>query len=89
MGSLTAGVLIFDYIVWTHILTLNDAPLPARSCHACRLTPADLFLVSVSIWSTLQLVWSAMTVVNYAGAAWNAWRRGFRNLFHTVAAFAA
>ncbi|KAI0252315.1 ankyrin repeat-containing domain protein [Lactifluus subvellereus] len=95
MGSLTAGVLIFDYIVWTHLLTLDDAPLPAHSCHgvlpheACRLTPTDLFLVSVSIWSTLQLVWSAMTVVNHAGAAWNAWKRGFRNLFHTVAAVAA
>ena len=114
MGSLTAGVLMFDYIVWTRkyhrrpitlsylilrilcvdLLTLDDTPLSARSCHgvlrheACRLTPADLFLVSISIWSTLQLVWSAMIVVNYAGALWNTWRRGFRNLLHDVAAVA-
>jgi hypothetical protein len=53
-----AVVPIFLYLVWTHLLGLKDTPTPSRSCvlpHAvCKLISADIFLVSVAVWSVLQ-----------------------------------
>ena len=114
MMSLTAGVLMFDYLVWIRkhcqrrfialihliswilcldVLALKDAPFPARSCvlpfATCRRMSADAFLCSIAIWSTLQLLWSAIIVVHYVSAAWNVWRHKFRDLFITGAALAA
>jgi len=73
-ASLIAGVLIFDYLVWRHLLTLKDLPMPARSCllsHSfCKVISADMFLISITVWSTLNLVWTVGTMIYYAMETW-------------------
>ncbi|KAF8460709.1 hypothetical protein DFH94DRAFT_790394 [Russula ochroleuca] len=55
------------------LLALKDIPLPSRSCvlpyAVCELMSADMFLISVAVWSTLQHAWSAMTLMDVVGKA--------------------
>ncbi|KAF8498213.1 ankyrin repeat-containing domain protein [Russula emetica] len=62
--SLLAGVVMFDYLVWKHLLALKDVPLSSHPCvlprRVCKFMSGDMFLISVSVWSTLQLVWGVV-----------------------------
>ena len=42
---------------------------------ACKLMSADMFLISVAIWSTLQLFWGMVTIINIAEIAGKALMR--------------
>ncbi|KAH9956702.1 ankyrin repeat-containing domain protein [Russula dissimulans] len=60
MVSIIACVSFFDYLSWTHLLSSKNASSPRFSCllpHAlCRLTSAETFLISIAVWSTLQVL---------------------------------
>jgi len=74
MASFIACVIIFDHLVWRYFLTLKNLPIPARSCllsHSfCEVISADMFLISITVWTTLNLVWTVGTTIYYAIGTW-------------------
>ncbi|KAI0283152.1 hypothetical protein BC826DRAFT_1061541 [Russula brevipes] len=76
MVSLIAGIVIFDYLVWTYSTVRMNGPLPAPSCvpdyAVCELMSADMFLISIAIWSSLGLLWGMWIMIRYVGAVWKA-----------------
>jgi hypothetical protein len=52
------------------LLTLKNLPIPARSCllsrSFCKVISADTFLISITVWSTLNFVWTVGTTMYYA-----------------------
>ena len=55
----------------TDLLALKDAPLPSRSCvlpyAICKITSADMLLVSIAVWSVLQNLLGAAIVFSKIG----------------------
>jgi hypothetical protein len=49
------------------LLALKDTPPPSRSCvlpdAACKCTSADMFLVSITVWSLVELIGSWQIIV--------------------------
>jgi len=88
MASLTAGILIFDYLVWIHFLNLKHCPTPSRFCllpnSVCGVVSADTFLISIAVWSTLHLGWSVMLVIFYAVETWKVVRCKMIGTFQAV-----
>jgi hypothetical protein len=70
------------------LLALMDTALSSPSCvlpdAVCKLMSADMFLFSVALWSTLQLLWGAMTIISVVVIAWKALTRGLKKLIDTV-----
>ncbi len=44
-----------------------------------------MFLISIALWSTLQLLWGAMTIINFVVKVWKALMRGLKSLVDTDA----
>lgn len=66
--TLVAGIALFDYLTWAYFSTITlstdippSCPLPEE---LCSITATDPFLVSVAIWSTLQLTWTTVLLVS-------------------------
>ena len=79
--------LISSLLRITDLVTLNGAP-PRSSCvlphEVCRFVSGDMFLSSVAAWSSLQLMWSVIVVVNYGDIVWMVCRRKVMGLFETI-----
>jgi len=88
VASMTACILIFDYLVWIHFLNLKYSPVPARFCwlphSVCGVASADTFLVSIAVWSTLHLWWLVMLIILYAIGTWKVVRRKMIDTFQSV-----
>ncbi|KAJ1301699.1 hypothetical protein OPQ81_008934 [Rhizoctonia solani] len=76
VSTLVAGIFWFDYLTWQYFAlnTPTTAPPirpPSPSCilptDLCALTSAHTFILSLAIWSTLQLSW---TIILLAGQLW-------------------
>ncbi|KAI0791075.1 palmitoyltransferase AKR1 [Abortiporus biennis] len=77
--TLVLGIAIFDYLTFAYFSSLNIPTDPSHispSCvlpsELCALTAYDPFLVSVAVWSTLQLSW---TIVLLASQFWQVARQ--------------
>jgi hypothetical protein len=49
------------------LLSLKDTPLPSGSCvltyTVCKLTSADMFLISVALWSAIELILEGLSLI--------------------------
>jgi len=88
MVSIIARVSLFDYLVWTHLLSSKDASSPVSRCllsHVlCGLTPAEVFLISIAVWSTLQVL-GMIVLILYEMEPCKTWMRRLRNAVKTLA----
>ncbi|KAH9961433.1 hypothetical protein BGW80DRAFT_1564040 [Lactifluus volemus] len=66
--ALVFGVLLFDSLTWAYFSSLTDTPSPSPACllpaFVCSLAATDMFLFSVAVWSTLQLIWTIVLLVS-------------------------
>ena len=69
------------------LLALMDTALSSPSCvlpdAVCKVMSADMFIVSIALWSTVQLLWGAMTIINVVVIAWKALMRSLKKLINT------
>ncbi|KAH7911142.1 hypothetical protein BJ138DRAFT_1063702 [Hygrophoropsis aurantiaca] len=73
--TLVIGITLFDYLAWEFFTTVVSPELASPSeCAALLCIPAsvDSFLLSVSLWATLQLTW---TIVLLASQYWQVARQ--------------
>ena len=49
----------------------------------CKFMSADMFLFSIALWSTLQLLWGAVIIINVVVIAWKTLMRSLKNLIDT------
>ncbi|KAH9969403.1 hypothetical protein BGW80DRAFT_1461693 [Lactifluus volemus] len=66
--ALVFGVLLFDSLTWAYFTSLTDTPSSSPAClhpaSVCSLAATDMFLFSVAVWSTLQLIWTIVLLVS-------------------------
>ncbi|EUC55456.1 palmitoyltransferase AKR1 [Rhizoctonia solani AG-3 Rhs1AP] len=81
VSTLVTGIFWFNYLTWQYLSLDSPTPapptsLPSPSCilptDLCVLTAAHTFIISLSIWSTLQLSW---TTILLAGQLWQITRQ--------------
>ena len=69
------------------LFALMDTAHSSLSCvlpdAVCKVMSTDMFLISVTLWSTLQLLWGAMTIINVAVIAWKALTCNLKKLIDT------
>ncbi|EKM76159.1 hypothetical protein AGABI1DRAFT_108919 [Agaricus bisporus var. burnettii JB137-S8] len=77
--SLVCGIILFDYLTFGYFSSIQTSQDPSQispSCilpsDLCYLVSQDSFLVSVALWSTLQLTW---TIVLLASQLWQVARQ--------------
>ncbi|KAF9228149.1 hypothetical protein BS17DRAFT_323254 [Gyrodon lividus] len=63
--TLVIGILLFDYLTYEFFITVIEPEQIPSDCSPIFCVPAsiDSFLLSVSLWSTLQLTWTFVLLV--------------------------
>lgn len=63
--TLVAGIILFDYLTYEFYASATPPDNIAADCSPIFCVPAaiDSFLLSVSLWSTLQLTWTSVLLV--------------------------
>jgi len=66
--TLVIGVILFDYLVYEYFTSIEITEQPSTSCilteSLCSIAAHDTFLVSVSAWATLQLLWTSILLLS-------------------------
>ncbi|KAH7924191.1 hypothetical protein BV22DRAFT_1120343 [Leucogyrophana mollusca] len=72
--TLVIGIALFDYLTWEFFATVAQPEPSSSECSALLCIPAsvDSFLLTVSMWATLQLTW---TIVLLATQYWQVARQ--------------
>jgi len=67
---------------------LKHSPFSVRSCllphTVCKAMSADMFLISIAVWSTLNLGWMVVAMIYYVVETWKFLRRKFINFADAI-----